>query len=316
MIAENAALLGQAHVQGVEVAAGVGRVVRRQRAIGAEARGFSPEPRLEPAGRNVSQLTPEHARSVAPEYRSPSSEIRNQRPEAEIQIAPRTASPERSPPQNEHAARMTEGGQETTPANRAVNRSISGSQAEVGRRQVEVSMLPSGVGRRPAVVRIRRSGRIISESTSADGTVLIRSEVGSPVSRRHFERQLLRGVLVGLRGWHRAHSQGAGTGAESRLGIFYAPPKVNSELQRHGIEEHIREVFEIANSTGHNLFQVTETRPHPETRRLASITYRLEAQGRDGRAHILYEVEIEVQNKRDNPRISIRTALAGQWDAQ
>jgi hypothetical protein len=83
----------------------------------------------------------------------------------------------------------------------------------------------------------------------------------------------------------RAHAQGAGTGLESKYGISYAPREVNQELQNLGIEEFLRliETFRPAEV----IFQLlTLVKRHPGSRRLAEITYRLDAIYQDQRRFV------------------------------
>ena len=139
-----------------------------------------------------------------------------------------------------------------------------------------------------------------------DRAVVIRSEVGPGRGRLGYEKALLSGVEVGLEGWHRAHSQGQGTGHESPYGILYAPEEVNLEYQNAGIEQHIRDLFTQIDSDV-TLYLTTETIAHPGTRRLQSITYKIEAERADGSIVRLYEVDIRVQDSRDNPDVGIST---------
>ncbi|EDZ67240.1 hypothetical protein NOC27_567 [Nitrosococcus oceani AFC27] len=139
----------------------------------------------------------------------------------------------------------------------------------------------------------------------ADGSIVIQSEVGPPAKRKDYERKLLPGVKVRLKGWERAHSQGAGTGAEAKAGIFYAPPKVNQELQNRGIEKYIRELY-VNKPADVKLFLTTETKAYPGTLRLKTINYRVEAE-RGGQRRILFEASLEVENKRANPKVTVET---------
>ncbi len=133
--------------------------------------------------------------------------------------------------------------------------------------------------------------------------IVIKSVVGKPQKRAGYEGLLLPGVKVGLKGWERAHSQGAGTGSESARGILYAPREVNQELQNKGIEQFIRNLYKEKPSNVEFLF-TTETQAHAGTERLASIVYKLEAR-KDGKKPILVlEAWIDVENKTDKPKVT------------
>jgi len=133
---------------------------------------------------------------------------------------------------------------------------------------------------------------------------VIVSDVGAPVGRRGYERQLLRGVEVGLAGWERAHSHGQGTGVEVREGILYAPSAVNQELQNQGIEATIRELY-VNKPPDVTLRMTTETKAYPGTLRLQSIHYRVTAV-RGQSQSIVFEGSIEVSDTRVNPKVSAR----------
>lgn len=135
------------------------------------------------------------------------------------------------------------------------------------------------------------------------GAVVIRSRLARAARRRDLEKQMLPGIAVGLAGWHRAHSQGAGTGSESEHGIMYAPEEVNQHFQRLGIERYLRELFQRTPSNV-ELWLTTVTTAHPLTRRLKEIQYRVDAvRGRDSRR--LFEASIEVSNSRTAPKIDV-----------
>src|SRR6185312_1460605 len=107
------------------------------------------------------------------------------------------------------------------------------------------------------------------------GKVIV-SKVGAPVARSDFEKRMFPGVELGLVGWERSHSQGAGTGKESPHGILYAPAEVNQQLQNKGIEQFMRDFFKVKAKDA-ELFLTTDTTPWPGTLRLKSIEYKFEA---------------------------------------
>lgn len=135
----------------------------------------------------------------------------------------------------------------------------------------------------------------------SDGATVITTEVGPPQTRKGYEKELFPSVELDLKGWHRAHSHGAGTGTEVEAGILYAPPKVNLELQNQGVEKRIRELYQ-AKPADTKLILTTETFAHSRTRRLKEIRYRVTAV-RGDETEIKFEASIEVENKRSNPRV-------------
>lgn len=143
-------------------------------------------------------------------------------------------------------------------------------------------------------------------------TLLAMRRIGPPGTRQGFERLMFPGVQVGLLGWERAHSQGAGTGTESALGILYAPSIVNQELQNRGIEDFIR-TLQAQKRDDVDLFLTTATRAWVGTRRLASIEYRVDAR-RGGRMTTLLEASIEVANQRHVPRVVVEATKRAEWE--
>jgi Domain of unknown function (DUF4157)/Bacterial toxin 4 len=152
--------------------------------------------------------------------------------------------------------------------------------------------------------------RIIREWAAPDGFV-IDIEVGPGVARLGLEKTLPSGTEVGLAGWHRAHSSGAGVGAESGHAIRYAPPEVNLGYQNSGIERFIRE-FNQERASDVRLLLRTQTTTHPGSLRLASITYRLSAARGTGPASDLFEVTINIANSRDHPRVWVDEPIVGK----
>jgi hypothetical protein len=150
----------------------------------------------------------------------------------------------------------------------------------------------------------------------ADGSVEIVSKIGKGTGRKGFEKRLLSGIKVGLKGWHRAHSQGQGTGSESPHGIFYAPPEVNLAYQNSGIEARIREIFRIT-PPEYELTLTTVTKPHPgaegkPSQRLASIEYKIEiSKPGEPRKYLVLEADIKVQDVIDKPKVEVSAQSFG-----
>lgn len=133
------------------------------------------------------------------------------------------------------------------------------------------------------------------------GGVVVRSRLRAGTARQGFERMLFPSVEVGLAGWQRAHSQGAGLGTESPHAIRYAPAEVNQQYQRLGIERFLRDLL-AATPADTELWLTTVTRAHPRTLRLKDIQYRVDAV-RGGRQRRLFEAGIEVADSRDRPLV-------------
>jgi len=135
------------------------------------------------------------------------------------------------------------------------------------------------------------------------GSTVIQSRLRPAAGRQGYENQLFPAIVVGLKGWQRAHSQGSGTGFESPDAIRYAPEEVNQQYQRLGIERYLRELFSIK-PFDTELWLTTVTSTHPRSLRLKEIQYRIDAV-KQGRSKLMFEASIEVADNRDNPRITI-----------
>lgn len=139
----------------------------------------------------------------------------------------------------------------------------------------------------------------------ATGAIVIQSQLGPATQRRGHEKAMFPGIEVGLHGWQRAHSQGAGTGHESPFAIRYAPEEVNQCFQRLGIERYLRELVALKPDDT-QLWLTTVTSTHPGTLRLKEIQYRVDAL-RLNQSRRLLEASIEVEDNRINPRVSIQS---------
>jgi len=184
---------------------------------------------------------------------------------------------------------------------------VEGSMSPKGK---QVTTIKKATKKAKIVDRAASRTRIIKEWVAADG-VAIDMEIGSSVARIGLEKTLPLGSQVNLKGWHRAHAVGAGVGAESGMGIRYAPPKVNLGYQNAGIERFIRE-FNKEKAPDTRLFLRTVVTSHPNSLRLATIIYRISAARGKGRQRILFEVEIEIQNKTDDPKVSVPEPAPGE----
>lgn len=136
------------------------------------------------------------------------------------------------------------------------------------------------------------------------GAIVIQSRLRPAVSRQAFETQMFPGVEVGLAGWQRAHSQGAGTGSESPHAIRYAPEEVNQQFQRLGIERHLRDCLD-GKPADVDLWLTTVTSTHIRTLRLKEIQYRVDAV-RNDESRRLFEASIEIADSRFNPRVTVQ----------
>ncbi len=140
------------------------------------------------------------------------------------------------------------------------------------------------------------------------GGIVIVSLLGPSTGRMGYEKQFWPGVEVGLVGWERAHSQGAGTGHESPHAIRYAPREVNQAYQRLGIEKFLRQLFAMKGPTV-DLVLTTVTYTHPLTLRLKEIQYRVDARRNKGLSQPLFEAAIEVANNKVNPKVAVSVVI-------
>jgi hypothetical protein len=101
--------------------------------------------------------------------------------------------------------------------------------------------------------------------------------------------------LLPVAGSERLHSQGAGTGFECSEGICAGPREVNHELQRHGIEQSVRDVYGQKRSDV-ELWQKTVVRQHPGSNQLSEIQYEISARtvGSRSAGERLYSTSIVV----------------------
>lgn len=140
---------------------------------------------------------------------------------------------------------------------------------------------------------------------SREGAVVIESAVGPPAKRAGFESDLASATEAGLRGWERAHAQGAGTGVESPFGILHAPRLVNQELQNRGIEAEVR-MLQAQKRDDVRLFLRTEVHGRSGTSCLREINYQVSAvRAGDSRRRILFEASIEISGSPGNPRVAV-----------
>lgn len=148
-------------------------------------------------------------------------------------------------------------------------------------------------------------------TTSGDEVVL--SVLDFPTGERsRFEEKLLPPGKIGLVDYQRCHSQGQGTGHESALGIFYAPKKLNQEIQNHGIEKYLRELVEENSGSGWELRLLTVATPHPGTELLANLEYEVHAwSGNDFR--LLFGISISISSNISDPKIVIDASPNAKW---
>ncbi len=153
--------------------------------------------------------------------------------------------------------------------------------------------------------------------------VVIRAWIEERSDRAGLEHEMMSAAEYGiaeLEGYHRAHSTGAGLGAESGAAIRLAPGElVNQAMQRRGIEGFIRALADAAMEEGVRIHLTTETRTHSGTLRLASIHYAVEAATPEGRIS-LFDAAIEVRTN-GQARAGVRMAGSdtytfGPWFAE
>ena len=134
------------------------------------------------------------------------------------------------------------------------------------------------------------------------GATVIQNRLRPATGRQGFENLLFPSIEVGLAGWQRAHSQGAGTGFESPHGIRYAPQEVNQHYQRLGIERMLRDLIQKKPAdTERWLTTVTST--YLRTLRLKEIQYRVDAV-RGASTRRVFEASIEIADQRVSPRVT------------
>lgn len=136
----------------------------------------------------------------------------------------------------------------------------------------------------------------------AHGATVIQSRLRPATGRQGFENLLFPAIEVGLAGWERAHSQGAGTGFESSEGIRYAPQEVNRHYQALGIERILRDLVQ-KKPADTELWLTTVTSTHPRTLRLKEIQYRVDAV-RGASTRRVFEASIEIADTRISPRVT------------
>ncbi|WP_374495618.1 polymorphic toxin type 4 domain-containing protein [Zoogloea sp.] len=120
--------------------------------------------------------------------------------------------------------------------------------------------------------------------------------LGPPTGRRQTELEMPSASEHGrpeVAGMERAHTLGQGTGFESPFAIFYAPREVNQIIQNNGVEEMLRGLHNSARP-GESFHVSTLTKPHPGTKRLAEIRYRVEVKRGSGSPEFLFEYQITV----------------------
>lgn len=162
--------------------------------------------------------------------------------------------------------------------------------------QGEVIELPTGE-------RVWRSKPVSGE----DQAVMIESKLGPGTKRQKFEQDMFSRSEMDpdyvKSNMERAHSQGAGTGHESPYAITYAPAEVNQALQNTGIELYLRQLVKNK-PKGVDYHLITGTTVHQGSRRLKSITYRVDVSAAGNRKR-LFELKIEVSDAVTNPSVRI-----------
>jgi hypothetical protein len=147
--------------------------------------------------------------------------------------------------------------------------------------------------------RARPPTGVYEELTGSDSEGFfhkISADLGPREARAGLEKEMARAgeySVTELRNYERAHSVGAGLGAESGQGVRLAPGFVNQMLQRLGIEEFLKNLVVGAREAGETIDLQTITRTHPRTLRLKSITYKVRAKSESGLRR-LFEADIEV----------------------
>jgi hypothetical protein len=88
---------------------------------------------------------------------------------------------------------------------------------------------------------------------------------------------------------------------------------VNLAYQNAGIEDFIRQLHDSADSEVRLRLRTTTT-THPNSLRLATITYRLSATRGHGRFRELFEITLDISNDRNNPKVRLtEPVVLGDW---
>ena len=145
-----------------------------------------------------------------------------------------------------------------------------------------------------------------------DKGIVIESQLGAGVGRKHFETKYFSRKEMGLPDYvksdlERAHSQGQSLSFESPYAIPYAPREVNQVYQNLGIEEFLR-VLRDNQPEGVVFSLKTNTRFHPDTRKLSLIEYTVTATFR-GERRTLFSTGIRVEWNLEKPVASIASDL-------
>ena len=160
----------------------------------------------------------------------------------------------------------------------------------------------------PGVVLEFPTGERVWRTLGEDGGIVIESKLGAGVSRKDFEAAYFSRKEMEVPGYvksdlERAHSQGAGTGFEAPFAIPYAPREVNQTLQNLGIEEYLR-LLRDNQPEGVVFGLMTNTRVHPDTRRLSLIEYTVTATYK-GERRTLFNTGIRVEGTLEQPVVTI-----------
>ena len=150
-----------------------------------------------------------------------------------------------------------------------------------------IAPIPDGVVYEfPGGNRVWREGDIYRHDTVlGPSTGRRQTELEMPSASEHGRPEVA--------GMERAHTLGQGTGFESPFAIFYAPREVNQIIQNNGVEEMLRGLQSSARP-GESFHVSTLTKPHPGTKRLAEIRYRVEVKRGSGSPEFLFEYQITV----------------------
>jgi hypothetical protein len=108
-------------------------------------------------------------------------------------------------------------------------------------------------------------------------------------------------------GYQRAHLIGAGFGAESPLGVLYAPTRVNQELQNKGIEGFIRNLYATRIPGARLFLRATAVAQPGRSEYLGRVVYQLSVQVGAGPVTDVFEFRIVIQNRQLNPRVVVQS---------
>ncbi|MCY0906006.1 eCIS core domain-containing protein [Arthrobacter sp. H14-L1] len=164
----------------------------------------------------------------------------------------------------------------------------------------------------PAVIEFPDGTRVWRDSVG--GPIRHEARMGGSLGRADMETGFYtateHGGLPPGPQYQRAHSLGQGTGFESPYALYYAPEYVNQALQNRGIETYMRDLA-ASQRPGETFMVLTETAAHPGTRRLSSISYRIQSVV-GGKTQDIATYTIRVSSSAEHPVVTAGALVFAQ----